>query len=345
MTGNGRKRLLRIYFTSDDVARVRVADRADPMWEILLSLHLLRKPDGAVVFEPWKKAVRARLGLQARMLFDLAPPLGYSPDFLTPAAAGIELEPGIDAVLSTPNRRLRGDLAQLAAERRIAPWTRLLAESDAPTLHRLGAALRVYFDTALRPHWDQVRAAVEADRALRARAVLNAGSVGLLATVHPSMSWEPPVLTMASPYDRELHLEGRGLLLMPAFFCWRSPITLRDPELPPVVVYPVAHDLGWFGSADERARTGKRPLETLLGRRRATVLATIAANACSTSELARRLEVSPAAISQHAAVLRDSGLILTTRHRQSVYHSATPLGLTLLNGGRDQLHVQPPGPR
>jgi hypothetical protein len=32
---------------------------------------------------------------------------------------------------------------------------------------------------------------------------------------------------------------------VPSFFCWRYPIMLCDPDLPPVLVYPVRHDRSW----------------------------------------------------------------------------------------------------
>ncbi|MFJ6080764.1 ArsR family transcriptional regulator [Streptomyces sp. NPDC092369] len=325
--------MLKFHFTDADLARIRVASGPHPMWEVLLSLHLLAGCDGAVVFGPWRRHVRAQLPAGVRMLLDLAPPRGYSADFLTPALDRNELDAGIDAVLSTPRKLLRRDVAGVAAARRVGTWTRPLAEGDTGTLGRLGAALRGYFDHALRPHWARVRTTVEADRALRARAVLDGGTEAMLATVHPGLRWESGVLTMASAYDRDIHLEGRGLLLVPSFFCRRAPITLRDPVRPPVIVYPVAHDLGWAQEEDGPVSDGREALRTLLGRTRAELLSA-AASGGSTGELARRLIVSPATVSQHAAALREAGLIVTQRRGQGVHHSTTPLGQALLDGRR-----------
>ncbi|MFJ8791547.1 ArsR/SmtB family transcription factor [Streptomyces sp. NPDC102462] len=143
-----------------------------------------------------------------------------------------------------------------------------------------------------------------------------------------------------------LPFEGRGLLLLPSFFCWGAPITLRDAGPSPVIVYPIAHDLGW-SRAD--ARPDREALRALLGRTRADLLAAIADGGGSTTELARRLVVSPAAVSQHATALRDAGLIVTRRRGQGVHHCATPLGNALLNGNRriPPAHVvrSAPGPR
>ncbi|WCD91099.1 hypothetical protein KPP03845_200060 (plasmid) [Streptomyces xanthophaeus] len=75
-----------------------------------------------------------------------------------------------------------------------------------------------------------------------------------------------------------------------------------------------------------------RNLESLLGRTRAAALQ-VTAEGCTTSELARRLNVTAAAASQHASVLRNTDLITTSRRGGSVLHLITPLGLALLRTG------------
>ena len=45
--------------------------------------------------------------------------------------------------------------------------------------------------------------------------------------------WRYPILEADFPQDFDLHLDGRGLLLIPAFFCVRYPVKLFDPALPP----------------------------------------------------------------------------------------------------------------
>ncbi|GHA10707.1 transcriptional regulator [Streptomyces tauricus] len=326
--------MLKFHFTDADMARIRMAGGPDPLWELLLSLHLLGGNDGSVVFGAWKRRIRNRLPGSTRLLFDLAPPRGYSADFLTPVPDRGDLETGIDAVLSTPRGGLRRDIARLAAARTLGARTLSLAEAGSDAMRSLGAAMRGYFDVALRPYWAEVRNAIEADRAVRVRAILDGGTEGMLSTLHPSLRWQPGVLSVASAYDRDIRLDGRGLLLLPSFFCWRAPITLRDPGLPPVVVYPVAHDLAWSQTDDGGGHDAREALGTLLGKTRADVLAAVADHGGSTSDLARRLVVSPASVSQHAAALRDSGLIVTQRRGQSVHHSATTLGSALLGGHR-----------
>ena len=327
--------MLRIHFTADDLARVRVASGPDPMWETLLSLHMLAGQGSAVMFGPWRQRVRPRLNPAVRLLTRLAPAKGYSADFLTPPGWSRDLESGIDAVLSTPRPRLRADLTMLAADRPLPGWVNPLADGDLDTLHQLGTAIRGYFDAALAPHWGLLDGQISADRARRARSMIDGGTELLLATLHPTMAWESPVLHVAYPYDRDFHLNGRGLLLIPSFFCWRMPVTVKSPDLPPTLVYPIEHDHGWDRHHVPRPATG-RGLAALVGQTRAAVLRALAAHdqGCTTTELARHVSVSPSSASEHAATLRNAGLTVARHHGKRVLHTLTPLGRALLREGR-----------
>ncbi|HEY3478815.1 MAG TPA: winged helix-turn-helix domain-containing protein, partial [Streptomyces sp.] len=94
--------------------------------------------------------------------------------------------------------------------------------------------------------------------------------------------------------------------------------------LPPVLVYSISHP-----RIDLDAEPGPS-LAALLGRTRARVLVTVAGARCNTSELAERTGTSLATASQHASVLRASGLITSSRSGKSQIHEVTPLGLGLI---------------
>lgn len=318
--------MLRIHMSGVDLSKVRMATRPDALWETILSFHRLRDRRGSKVFGEWRKETRPRLDGEVHPLAAVIPPRGYFPDFLTPSQETAEpygIDAGMEALRDTPTRRIRAELALLSAERREAgrvPHRRV------GSLDRLIGALRSYHRAAIEPYWPHIQASVEADRAVRGRALLDGGAEELLASLPPTIRWRAPVLEADYPVDRELHLDGRGLLLQPSFFCRVTPVVLRDPRLPPVLVYPVTHS---------RAPVFAEPgpwLGRLLGHTRSTVLSVIG-NGCTTSELARRAGVSLASASQHACVLREAGLIHTLRHGSSVLHTLTPLGGSLLRGG------------
>ncbi|MFI0739216.1 ArsR/SmtB family transcription factor [Streptomyces sp. NPDC021100] len=329
---------LRIHFGSDDVARTRLAQTPDPMWEVLLSLHMLQTTDGPLVFDRWRREVRGRLDPGARRLLALAPPRGYSPDFLTPAAGAGGLDLGVSALMSTPRGRLRDDLTQFAVSQgHTAPWMRGIADGDLDALKGLGEAVRSYYRVALAPHWSRVRAEVTADIAARGRmtrtvADLPSGAFDhLLRTLHPTLEWSPPVLIMHGPHvEGDLHLDGRGLLLLPSFFCWRKPTMLRGRDLPPVVVYPIEHNPSQLLTGREASGRGQA-LVALLGRTRATLLEAVAEGG-TTTELARTADIAAATASHHVSVLREAGLLITRRVGGAAHHTLTPLGVQLLNG-------------
>lgn len=326
--------MIRVHFTPEDIGRVRLAGSPDPLWETIFSLFRLRRPGPAPVFGRWHRdALRASRRADLEVLFPLVQGR-YYPDFLTPPEGLRGLPTGLDALLSTPVSRLRTDMTRLARLGRPLPaWTRRLAEGDRPTLERVAAALRSHHEAVVAPIWPEALAAVEADRSRRARVLLEEGFEGLLHSFRPVMRWEPPVLHVDAPFEQSLRLEGRGLLLVPSYLSWGSPDLLRDPALPPVLVYPVEHHLTpEAGPYDAGAR-----LAALIGQTRTSVLRSIG-DGQTTSELARRVGVSVASASQHAAVLREARLIHTTRMGRAVLHTLTPLGAALLEATRPEEH-------
>ncbi|MFC5169167.1 ArsR/SmtB family transcription factor [Streptomyces mutomycini] len=323
--------MLRVYFTSEDLARVRVAPGPDFLWEITNSVQTLQRRDGERVFGAWRHWARPRLSGDRTLLAGLLPPTGYSPDFLTPTSGDrTSLRAALDVLMSTPRPRLRTDLAQLPASLRLPGWVRSLAAGDTDALQRLGDALHTYQLEALAPYWPRVHAHIDADRAVRLHSLLDRGTEGLLAGLGPQIRWRPPVLEVTYPVDQQLHLRGRGLVLQPSFFCWPTPTTLADGALPPVLVYPIDHAVDWAGPLpDARPGQGSGPLGPLLGHTRAGILRA-ALTGCSTVEAARLLRVTHPAVSQHVNVLRAAGLITTVRTAGRSFHLATEEGRALL---------------
>ncbi|AXK37103.1 ArsR family transcriptional regulator [Streptomyces armeniacus] len=329
--------MLRVHFHAEDLARTKIAERPDPLWEIVLSLHQLRANRRDPALAPWRRHAARHGPGPLGMLLPLVPERGYFPDFLTPSASTAGLGHGLEAVLSTPRRRIRTELTKLAAGNAVPTWTRTLAEGEPAALRRLAGALRAYHDAALAPAWPWISARVEADRSLRTHTQWRAGADAMLRTLGPPFRWQPPVLEAAYPVDRDLRLDGRGLLLVPSYFCRRTPVVLEDTTLAPVLVYPVET----VRSVPNEDRCGtavlvpqrREHLDQLLGRTRAGVLDALFED-CTTTELARRAGLAVSSASEHATVLRQAGLVSTVRIRNSVRHTLTPLGLALLGGAQ-----------
>jgi DNA-binding transcriptional ArsR family regulator len=324
--------VLRIHFTGADLAGVRMAARPDALWETILSFHRLRDRRGALVYGEWRSETRTRLNGETRLLGALVPARGYFPDFLTPPEGLDGLDTALEALRATPPARIHTELSLLAGERPAAAplpsWAASLAEGRPEPFSRLLGALRGYHRAAVEPYWTSIQARIEADRAVRGRALLDGGAEELLASLPPMLRWRAPVLEADYPVDRDVRLDGRGLLLQPSFFCRGTAVTYRDPRLPPVLVYPVTHAETPAAGCEH----GDAPLGRLVGHTRSAVLKAIG-HGGTTSELARRAGVSLASASQHAGVLRDAGLVVTLRQGSSVLHTLTPLGAALLHGG------------
>lgn len=144
------------------------------------------------------------------------------------------------------------------------------------------------------------------------------------------MRWRPPVLEADYPVDKEVHLRGRGLLLIPSYFCRRTPVALADASLPPTLVYPARIPEPRSAPLTGPTHARLEALARLLGHTRAAVLESLG-RSCTTSELARRAGVSLSSASEHAAVLRNAGLISSSRQRNCVRHALTPMGVALLD--------------
>lgn len=317
--------MLRIHFTARDLGSVRIAAAPDPLWELSLSMHVLRMRSSDPWLSHWKSGLVRRLEPHSALRHEIAtplalnPPLGYFPDFLTPTEGLQGLEPGLEAVLATPRRRLRHELETFAtAHPRLARGLRVH-----PT--DLVRAMRRYHDAALAPIWDRVRSAFDTERAMRARALSDGGVAALLNSLAPGTTYHDGVLEVTNYIaDRDLHLDGRGLLLVPSYFKRHGkPMLLADPELTPVLTYSVSRDVR---VAAERRSHG---LAALLGRTRAAVLELVA-DGGTTTGMAAGLGISAAAVSQHLSVLREGGLVISVRTGNFVHHGVTSLGRSLL---------------
>lgn len=318
--------VLRIVFSGADLGRVRVARRAHPSWELVLSVHSLQARGLPGRYQAWRRSVCAATPPDARRRLSAAAalvPTGAFPDFLTPDVEEADVGAHFEAMLSLPATDVRADLARTFQSGRIPYWAKETHRAGA--LGDVVATLRRYHELAVRPHWPELDGVVEADRAERIRSLADHGVDGLLGSLHPSIRWQHPVLEADYPVDRTLELNGRGLTVVPAHFCWGAPVTLIDPELPPVLVYPAGGELPGEGRRANRAEA----LGRLLGGTRARLLAELSVGS-STSALADRLEISAAAVSQHTGVLRAAGLLTTQRAGPSVHHRLTPLGRDLL---------------
>jgi DNA-binding transcriptional ArsR family regulator len=317
-----------MHLTAADLGRIGMAVRPHALWELVLSLHVLQARVVPAPYVEWRRSVRGVLARHDALrdhvhrLTTLVPATGDFPDFLTPDLPGAGFVDMLTAVLGTPRARLARELSGAVA----TPWIRALADADPDALRALGDALTQYHRHCVEPYWDRIDNGVTADRELRVRLLLSGGSEQLLNGLPGAIRWDGDTLVSDYPENRSVVVGGRGLTLIPAYFCWHKPVSMVDATLPPVLVYPVDHpDDGSHRAAPVR-------LGALLGHTRARILYVLR-TPCSTTEIARHVGISIGSASKQTAVLREAGLITSIRHERSVVHALTCLGQSIAGNG------------
>jgi DNA-binding transcriptional ArsR family regulator len=297
--------------------------------ETVVSLRVLRDPGLYALHLPWRRSVLGRLGaLDTGLLMSLVGESLTLPDFLTPRPAtfAAAFEDELAAVRQTSPDLVRRDLLAAHAP---GPLPEVLhdvtAADDAPVVRLRDAVcelLQHYWDLAIKPMWPQTRLLLEADMTYRARQLAIGGARLLFADMHTNLRWHDGVLHIDKMIGRHrVAASGRGLLLVPSVFA-HKPAPPVSPDEPPLLIYPSRGVATLWAAAPAADATA---LTSLLGASRATLLGLLD-EPLPTVEIARRLRVTPSAVSQHLRVLYATGLVTRARDGRQVLYRRSPLG-------------------
>nr|CTQ88555.1 putative transcriptional regulator [Kibdelosporangium sp. MJ126-NF4] len=252
------------------------------------------------------------------------------PEFLAPAPRGASasIDDDLDALLATSTRNVRSSLARVFGDHP-PPTVAELAARPTAGLRTIASELREAHDRLVAPHWARIRAVLEADVMHRARHLVIGGAERLFGDLHPDLYWQDGRLTAARGrgyVDHVVNLGPGGLVLMPVVLGAAHVMIKKHTSTQTTVRYP-ARGAGalWIAGTRRPARNVVR----LLGRARADILQALCSPA-TTTDLARALDVTPSAVSQHLAVLRDNGLVARERSGRHVLYLTTELGSNLL---------------
>ncbi|WP_206050836.1 ArsR/SmtB family transcription factor [Nocardioides speluncae] len=307
----------------EDVARIRFA--FSPLQELVYSLVALRAPGEHSLHLPWVRATRPLVAdLDLAEVFAIAPVHGFIADFLTraPSVPQPDITAELDTILSTDPAQVVADIADVPNVP-VGVAARIGADPDA-ALVRIVDTLRAYWDVALVAHWPRILRLLEADVMWRSQRLATGGLHALFQDLHETVRLDGDRLSAADPFDYSGDLSGTGLTLVPHAMGWprvRKMVAPYQPE----IAYPVR------GVATLWETTPPPPpdaLAALLGRTRAMILLDLAEPA-STTTLARRMQVTAGAVSQHLSVLHACGLVSRTRVAGSVLYRRTARGDTL----------------
>jgi DNA-binding transcriptional ArsR family regulator len=297
--------MYRIILSTDDLARIRISDEDVPLLETVFALEALHET-GEEGFHEWRRRVCRHLMNSATRTDRIAQLL-----------------------------RLAGNCSGL--------WD-LCTGGQHP---QVMSAVQDFSRLAVAPHWERIRVHLDSARE-SLRHIMGRDGVGaLLGSLGAGIRWKPPVLEIDGVGSGALKPAGRGLVLTPSLFLHRPAHVVRidqgDPQRAPLLAFPDrprAEDLPGLLADVDAARDGRREdidsLAALVGRTRAAALREVR-EGCGNAELAERLGVTTAAVSQHTTVLRAAGLISTRRRGSHAVHTVTHLGRLLLRGSGAEL--------
>jgi DNA-binding transcriptional ArsR family regulator len=330
--------MIRIELGVEDLANMRFG--ISPLAEAVRSLRALSDPAQHTLHLPWLRRIRGRLDPgDAALLQSLIGPSRIPTDY-----RGIPSRAIADFLTPVPKRFLERFPDELGTLRKTSPAIvrRDLLASHAPdpvpdplrraerrdrrtTLRLLNAicdALERYWQIAMAPAWPQMRLVLEGDTTYRARQLATGGARLLFADIHPNVRWSEGVLSITEMIsEHTIVAAGRGMLLMPSIFA-PKPVPPLDPDEPPSLAYP-SRGIGTLWAPPPNPDL--TAVVDLLGRTRALLLQMLE-EPLPTVEIARRLKVTPSAVSQHLQVLHSTGLLTRARDRRQVLYRRSRLG-------------------
>jgi hypothetical protein len=314
----------------DDIAAIRFG--VSPGHELCHAVRVALRPSEHPLQWGWLRRVRDTV---PRESFDLLALLigvdGYFPDFLT-TTPGWDTTPADEArrLRDVPAELMRVDLGKMldrsTGERRAA-IARMRADPERARETIAEAWLEVW-SAMLAPVWGTLERILRADIAVRARRIATEGVAGMVGSLHHAIEWHGDSVRVAMRTHREeLDCRGSGLVLVPSVMATRCAV-LTEPPAQPTLFYP-AHGVTetWARDSVESALA----LAALVGQARAGILLA-AHEPRTTSQVAADAALALSTASHHLTVLREAGLVESTRDGARVLHVRSPLGEALVGG-------------
>lgn len=300
---------MRIHFTIEDLARLRMAPSLGPVLESVCALDLFSRHGGGTQINTWRRQVREQLGDRAGNIDRLAGEQRSTAELLWLFGRAVEPVTGPDIV-------------EIAGVR----------DGQVPD-QRLISAVFEFCQLAILPHWNRINGYLATQREARGRIAITGGVDRLLGSVHPNAEWALPVLHVPDGVDGDLYLNGRGMVLSPSVFLMGRKCAVVESTRPagvPMLVFAVPCPPQVLADLLDLPGPDSHSLEALMGHTRAAALQALADNSCTTGGLSERLGISMAGASKHVTVLREAGLVTTARNRNTALHALTSLGVALL---------------
>jgi len=183
------------------------------------------------------------------------------------------------------------------------------------------------WDAAMAPVWPQLDRILRGDVAVRSRTIATEGLAAMASGIHPWVSWgDGSVRVRLRRHSEDVDCRGSGLVLVPSVMSSWGCMVITEPPAQPTLFYPARGvTAGWAADAEDLVRA----LEALVGPVRAGILLS-AHVPRTTSRVAEEAGIAVSTASHHLTVLRDAGLIVSSRDGARMMHLRTPLGEALV---------------
>ncbi|HEX4473394.1 MAG TPA: winged helix-turn-helix domain-containing protein [Nocardioides sp.] len=324
--------MLRVRFSASDLETIRIS--VSPAFQTVTLALTAGSAEPAAVHAARDRLVR-RAGRRGGAFAGLLELDGsHVPDFLTPSPTteDVSWADELEIAASAPEWRRARDARHLESHVGRSAIADGLVAGDAAVGRRVLEGLMAFHHAAYGDSWTEVRRRLRAEADRRRRELDVFGVDHVLSTIHPSVRWRRPVLTISdNSYDGDYERTGQGLVLVPALGRLRTVTTMINPWEPVTIGYPVSSTPLDVPPVGRRDLVTSPQLSRLLGSTRARVLTTIETRPdLTTTQLATCLGISVASASEHASALRAAGLVTSGRDRNAVRHGLTPLGSGLV---------------
>ncbi|WP_125778416.1 ArsR/SmtB family transcription factor [Antribacter gilvus] len=326
--------MIRIHMTPADLAAVRFAPTVGPLAEGWRSLEFLRLQRPTPHWRTWRDTVRRSLPAADQIeIAAYASRVGCLLDFLALSGTATGPADAASAFLNAPGEQFEAEVDYLKGTQDPAMARLERLAGDPAERRAFLRALHRYTGALIGTRWAGIEGVLSAHHRAVAAEVVSSGLATALGRLHTSIRFHPAslLLTVQPAAEADFSLEGRGLVVAPAYYTAAPVFHLPlGVESPAVLTYPVELPAAEVEVAPDRHHEG---LASVLGTTRATMLATIAQGRRTQSELADAAGTTTVAISQHAAKLRAAGLITSRRWAGRAQHHLTEAGEAVLGAG------------
>lgn len=330
------------HLSPGDIQAVRFG--VSPGHELAHAVRILLRPAQHPLQWGWLRQVRDQVPREPlALLAQVIGADGYIPDFLTTDARW-DLTPAdeLAALLAAPIPGILIDLDKRIARSSGAHRAALQRMREEPERTRalVARAWERVWDAVLDPVWPQLERILRADIAVRARTITTDGIARMAGGLHRTVQWsDGAVRVQLRRHSEDVDCRGSGLVLVPSVMSSWGCMVVTEPPAQPTVFYPARGvTAGWARDSAEL----EGALGALLGPVRSGILLR-AHLARTTSQVAADAGIAVSTASHHLTVLRDAGLVASTREGNRMLHLRTPLGEALVGG--EALTGEPDHPR